>query len=209
VSSVKAGDRIEAGPIPATVTALRTIGDDELVRMPDGWWCCSPEDPDSCSRHTDDEMLADAPLTVIRLASARPPAPQVYSIPEQPEGVTRVETYNPQLDRTETWELLDSGPHRGYWRSASSGGLLTWPHLLIEEGSVTVAPREPRTWEALDKAPRDVQQVRGKSGTVYRRFAPYNEHGTLWTADGGDNCHVFSALREDDGPLTEVFEEQP
>lgn len=51
---------------------------------------------------------------------------QVYSIPEQPEGVTRVRATD---GSGQSFTLTDSGLYQGLWQS-SNGGYYNWGEML-------------------------------------------------------------------------------
>lgn len=139
-----------------------------------------------------------------------PGGPRVFEVPTSPRGVTRVGD-----SQGEVW-ALDSDD--GLWHCDEQGwSPLPWRLLLADHGPLTDAtpPREPRTWPKLDSAPGDLSKVRGKSGMVYVRSAVVTSYPAFVAEHnaGSDGefrlARALSHWQETDGPLTEVFDDEP
>jgi hypothetical protein len=156
------------------------------------------------------EVELAATQQMLNVAMQRPD-PLVLSLPTVPEGAILVGGTTGRR-----YVLLD-----GWWRRADgetdySCNLFA---LLSDEGTARVEmapPREPRTWPKLDGAPEEMtrRKVRGASGTVYALRYPLG-NPVFWHAIsdfelGGTTVDMpFAGLQQIDGPLTEVFDDEP
>lgn len=144
----------------------------------------------------DAENLRQALAEIERLKAAQPD-PLVLSLPEVP-----------RKDVT----LVGAGGARfvpvggASWQAKVEGGRSFGLGELIDlAGPLTVEmapPREPRTWPKLDGAPDDLKAVKGASGLVY----PRDPSGLDIF---GPSRMSLSTLQRTDGPLTEVFDDEP
>lgn len=131
--------------------------------------------------------------------------PSVLSLPQVPPGTVAL------VGREHRWVRS----YDGKWRLGAAGhGAPGLPlvEVLRIEGSVTVVKREPRTWPLIDGAPDGVQAVKGASGKVWRRSDGVTEPPLWCWEDESYNrhgFHPFALVQHVDGPLTEVFDDEP
>lgn len=216
----KVGDRIEHGqPIPGNVVRMRDAQNTEghaWVRVPESttrWDYVFGSNPGKRQGALAERELMAAwfPMTVTEVDPEPQPAkPQVFEVPQPPPGVTRVTLVDP---RTHALLYAAVAPDGDDWYIEDRATQpFTWVQLFVmaKDAKLTDAtpPREPRTWEGLTGAPRDLDAFTGVSGTVYRRWAP---NSAYYFPPPRDTRAMFrdarplSHWREVDGPLTEVL----
>jgi hypothetical protein len=139
-------------------------------------------------------------------------AQRILTLPKVPEGAVALVT-NGSGDGTLRWRRgVDDTWVRDDQPYDDEGHTLY--ELLTYGDSVRVEmapPREPRTWPKLDSAPDDLRLFKGASGRQYRRHALPSLDRWYHDADeeGHEDWRPLAYWQQIDGPLTEVFDDEP
>jgi hypothetical protein len=147
------------------------------------------------------ERVTDA-LVKARAEAAAPSDPLVLSLPTVPDGAVAL------IGRSgRRFTRVDRDGPKDWWNAEE--GRRSLVALLELEGSLTVVCA-PRTWPKLDGAPGDLMRFKDASGKVWRR----GDGGIrlwCWKDDSGvlHGFRTFAEIQHDDGPLTEVFDDEP
>jgi hypothetical protein len=149
---------------------------------------------------------AASPAQPDPLVLTLPKVPRVFEISKAPEGVVRVKD-----SQGDVWALDE---YDGLWHCDEQGwSPLPWHLLLADHGDLVemAPPREPRTWPKLDSAPDDLRLFKGASGRQYRRHALPSLDRWYHDADeeGHEDWRPLAYWQQIDGPLTEVFDDEP